>query len=112
MRVVAVSDKFKGTATAQEINAAIAAAAEGAGYAATQISMADGGEGTRDALGGGILSSLVTGPLGNPVDAQWRYDDDTAVLEMAQSSGLVLAGGKEANDALSATTAGLGELMA
>lgn len=112
MRVVAASDKFKGTATAQEINAAIAAAAEGAGYAATQISMADGGEGTLDALGGANRSSLVTGPLGNPVDAQWRYDDGTAVLEMAQSSGLVLAGGKEANDALSATTAGVGELMA
>lgn len=111
MRIVAAPDKFKGTATAQEVSEAIATAVESAGHECTQVPMADGGEGTLAALGGANRSSLVTGPLGDPVTAEWRYDQGTAVLEMAQSSGLVLAGGKEANDPLSATTSGVGELI-
>ena len=111
MRIVAAPDKFKGTATAQEVSAAIASAAKIAGYACTQVPMADGGEGTLAALGGANRSSLVTGPLGSPVNAEWRFAQGLAVLEMAQSSGLVLAGGKEKNDPLAATTAGVGELI-
>ena len=112
MQIVAAPDKFKGTASAQEIAEAIASAAESAGHSVDQVPMADGGEGTLAALGGPNRSSLVTGPLASPVEAQWRYDSGTAVLEMAQSSGLVLAGGKEGNDPLAATTAGVGELIA
>ena len=112
MRILAAPDKFKGTASAQEIAAAIASGAIKAGHTVQQVPMADGGEGTLASLGGANRTSLVTGPLGNPVEAQWRYDKGTAVLEMAQSSGLVLAGGKEGNDPLAATTAGVGELIA
>ena len=112
MRIVAAPDKFKGTASAQEIAAAIAVAAESAGHQVDQVPMADGGEGTLAALGGPNRTSRVTGPLGTPVQAEWRYDKGSAVLEMAQSSGLVLAGGRDGNDPLAATTAGVGELIA
>ena len=45
--------------------------------------MADGGEGTLDALGGPNRTTTVTGPLGAPVEAAWRLDGRTAVIEMA-----------------------------
>ncbi len=112
MLIVAAPDKFKGTASAQDVASAIATAAEAAGHSCVQVPMADGGEGTLAALGGANRTSEVTGPLGRPVSAEWRYDQGLAVLEMAQSSGLVLAGGKENNDPLVATTAGVGELIA
>jgi glycerate kinase len=53
----------------------------------------------------------VTGPLGQLVDAVWRLSRDVAVIEMATASGLLLAGGREGNDALAATTTGTGELI-
>ena len=58
--------------------------------------MADGGEGTLDALGGPNRTTTVTGPLGDPVEAAWRLDGRTAVIEMAAASGLELVGGAEA----------------
>ncbi len=73
--------------------------------------MADGGEGTLDALGGPNRTTTVTGPLGHPVAARWRLDGRTAVIEMAEASGLVLAGGAEGNDAVAASTVGTGELI-
>lgn len=73
--------------------------------------MADGGEGTLDVLGGANRTTVVTGPLGDPVKAPWRLSRTTAVIEMALASGLSLAGGAERNDALAATTAGTGELI-
>ena len=73
--------------------------------------MADGGEGTLDALGGPNRTSWVTGPLGRPVEAAWRLQGSTAVIEMAQASGLLAAGGFEFNEPLDATTAGTGELI-
>jgi glycerate kinase len=74
--------------------------------------MADGGEGTLDALGGPNRITQVTGPLGDPVDAEWRLSGRRAVIEMARASGLVLAGGAEGNDAVAASTHGTGELIA
>ena len=50
--------------------------------------MADGGEGTLEALGGPNRSSTVTGPLGEPVEAGWRLERRRAVIEMARASGL------------------------
>lgn len=111
MRVVAAPDKFKGTATAAAAAAAVAEAAAAAGAACDQAPMADGGEGTLEALGGPNRSSTVTGPLGRPVTAAWRLRDRVAVIEAARASGLVLAGGPEANDPMAATTAGVGELI-
>jgi glycerate kinase len=45
------------------------------------------------------------------VEASWRLDGSTAVIEMALTSGLLLAGGSDGNRALDATTAGTGELI-
>ena len=112
MHVVAAPDKFRGTATAAEAAAAIAAAVEALGHTCDQAPMADGGEGTLDALGGANRTTTVTGPLGEPVEAEWRYDRRRAVIEMARASGLVLAGGAEANDPVAASTIGTGELIA
>jgi glycerate 2-kinase len=110
-RVVAAPDKLRGTATALEVAAAIGRAAEAAGWTCDQVPMADGGEGTLEALGGPNRTSTVTGPLGAPVDAVWRLDGRTAVIEMARASGLVLAGGADGNDPIAASTAGTGELI-
>jgi glycerate kinase len=54
----------------------------------------------------------VTGPLRDPVNAHWRLEGTLAVVEMARASGLVLAGGRGRNDAMTATTRGTGELIA
>src|SRR4051812_50212192 len=73
--------------------------------------MADGGEGTLEALGGANRTSVVTGPLGDPVNAEWRMYRGTAVIEMARASGLTLVGGALNNDAMAASTIGTGELI-
>jgi len=54
---------------------------------------------------------VVTGPLGDSVEAGWRLDRGTAVIEMARVAGLELAGGADGNHPLDATTAGVGELI-
>ncbi len=112
MRVLAAPDKFRGTATASEVASAIAAGAQAASAHCDEAPMADGGEGTLEALGGPTRSSVVTGPLGEPVEAPWRLSRKVAVIEMALASGLAVAGGASRNDPLNATTAGTGELMA
>jgi glycerate 2-kinase len=111
-QVVAAPDKFRGTATARQVAAAIARAAASAGWTCDEAPLADGGEGILDALGGRPRFARVHGPLGGPVDAEWRLDGTTAVIEMAKASGLALAGGPERNDPIRATTSGTGELIA
>ncbi len=113
MLVVAAPDKFRGTATAGEVAAAIARAVAAAGGTCDVAPVADGGEGTLEAIGGARRVTTVRGPLGDPVEAEWRLQPDgTAVVEMARASGLTLAGGPEGNDPLRASTAGTGELIA
>lgn len=109
--VVAAPDKFRGTASASEVAAAIAAAAGAAGWTCDLAPVADGGEGLLEVLGGTPKRTTVTGPLGAPVAAEWHMRDGTAVIEMARASGLLLAGGPEGNDPLRASTAGTGELI-
>jgi len=111
-RVLAAPDKFRGTATAGDVAAAVAVAAASAGWECDQVPVADGGEGTLEALGGRVRRARVRGPLGEPVDAEWRMREDGAVVEMAQASGLTLAGGPAGNDPVQATTYGTGELIA
>jgi len=111
VRVLAAVDKFRGTATAAEVARAIGHACWQLGHDCDEVGMADGGEGTLDVLGGANRTTVVTGPLGDPVKAPWRLSRTTAVIEMALASGLTLAGGAERNDALAATTAGTGELI-
>jgi glycerate kinase len=113
MRLLAAPDKFRGTLTARQAAAAIAAGAARAGWTAAELPLADGGEGTLDVLGGGNRRTIVTGPLGEPVEAEWRLEEDgTALVEAALACGLLLAGGPEGNDPLGATSRGVGELVA
>lgn len=109
--MVAAPDKLRGSASARDVAAAVSRAASGAGWRCDEVPMADGGEGTLDALGGPNRTTTVTGPLGDPVDAAWRLSGRTAVIEMAQTSGLALVGGPDHNDPIAASTAGLGELV-
>jgi glycerate 2-kinase len=111
MRVVAAPDKLRGTATAGAVAAALGRAAAAAGWHCDQVALADGGEGTLDVLGGPNRATAVTGPLGDPVRAEWRLDGRTAVIEMAKASGLTLVGGSNGNDPVAASTVGTGELI-
>jgi glycerate kinase len=86
-------------------------AAEATGWVCDAAPVADGGEGTLEAIGGRARHTRVTGPLGEPVDAEWLMRDHTAVIEMARASGLTLAGGAEGNDPMQASTIGTGELI-
>jgi glycerate 2-kinase len=104
-------DKFRGTATAGAAAAALARGLTGLGHVAVERPLADGGEGTLEVLGGANRSTVVTGPLGDPVEAPWRLSRRTAVIEMAAASGLELAGGRELNDPVGASTYGTGELV-
>jgi glycerate kinase len=110
-------DSFKGTFSAAEVAAAIAAGLRAAGRDAEELPVADGGEGTMDvlvhALGGELRSERVSDPLGRPVEAQWALlpDGKTAVVEMAKASGLGLVGEDE-RDPWAASTRGTGELIA
>ena len=110
-RVVVAFDKFRGSATSKELLAAVRAALEPEGWTVDGVLLADGGEGSIEALGGANKSSLVTDPLGDPVDAAWRLEGRTAYIEMAAASGLTLVGGAEVNDPIAADTFGTGELI-
>jgi glycerate 2-kinase len=109
-------DSFKGTFTAQEVAAAIAAGLRAAGREAEELPVADGGEGTMDVLrgvlGGELRSVTVSDPLGRPVEAHFvLLPDGAAVVETAQASGLGLVDDGE-RDAWAASTRGTGELIA
>lgn len=111
MRVLAAFDKFKGTASARDLARVVGHACWDLGVDCDEVALADGGEGTLEALGGATRSDVVTGPLGDPVSAEWRLHRGTAVIEMARASGLTLVGGPEHNDAVAASTTGTGELI-
>src|SRR5262245_40806749 len=116
LNVLAAPDKFRGTLTAADAARALAAGARDAGAERVdQMPLADGGEGTLDAIlaarGGELRETTVTGPDGRPVLAAWGLlHGGTAMLELARASGLALVAGQ--NDAVSATTRGTGELIA
>lgn len=118
MRIVVAPDKFKGSLSAPEAAEAIArGVARAAPDAAIDcVPMADGGEGTVEALvratGGRFLERTVTGPMGTPLRARFGMlgDGRTAVIEMAAASGLVLVP-REGRDPRRATTKGTGELL-
>jgi len=110
--VLCCPDKFRGSLTANEAAEALADGVEREGRDAVRLPLADGGEGTLDVLCPAAADRRrlrVTGPLGEPVDAEWGLRGDTAVIEMARASGLALVG--DGNDPLRATTFGTGELL-
>jgi glycerate kinase len=111
VNVVAAVDKFRGTASGADVAAAIGHACWEAGHDCVELALADGGEGLLEVLGGANRTTTVVGPLGTPVEAAWRIHRDTAIIEMALASGLMLAGGADGNNPMEATTHGTGELI-
>jgi len=118
VRVVIAPDSFKGSLTAEEAAAAMAAGArEGwPGIETVELPLADGGEGTVAVLvratGGRWLRGRVSDPLGRPVEAAWGLlgDGETAAIEMAAASGLTLVEPSR-RDPLAASTHGTGQLI-
>lgn len=116
-RFLAAPDSFKGTFTAAEVAEAIAAGVEAGGGMADRCPAADGGEGTMAvllaALGGERRSVQVHDPLRRPIEASFAIlgDGETAVVEVAQASGLPLLTPEE-RDPERADTFGTGELIA
>ena len=115
--VLVAPDSFKGTYRAAEVAGAIGRGLERAGLMPPDLCpLADGGEGTMEALmlalGGECVTVDVTDPLGRPVKAQYGLVEDggTAVVEMAAASGLHLVTEAE-RDAEAASTRGTGALI-
>ncbi|MET9179775.1 glycerate kinase [Kitasatospora aureofaciens] len=113
--VVVAPDKFKGTLEGAEVAARIAAGIRRAvpGTEVRELPVADGGEGTlAAALAAGFdrVPAKVAGPTGLPVDAALAVRGDTAVVELAQASGLArLPGGR--TSPLAAGSYGVGQLI-
>ena len=116
MKVVIAIDSFKGSMSSMEAGNA---AKEGVLRAMPQAEvvvkpLADGGEGTTDALiegmGGERVDIRVKGPYGESVDAHYGYirEKGLAVMEMAQASGITIS---ERKDPMAATTYGVGEMI-
>ena len=116
MKVVIAIDSFKGNLSSMSAgNIASAAVKNFVPDAEVKIyPLADGGEGTVEAitegLNGKIIDVEVTGPLGTKVSAQYGKINQTAIIEMATAAGLPLVPESERNP-LNTTTYGLGELI-
>jgi glycerate kinase len=118
MKIVIAPDSFKENLTSMEVASELEAGLKRVWPNATyvKVPMADGGEGTVqslvDATGGQIVKAEVSGPMGVRVMASYGLlgDGKTAVIEMAEASGLPLVP-KEQRNPLIATTFGTGELI-
>jgi len=118
MRVLIAPDSFKGSLSALEAAQSIERGVHSVfdNAVCDLAPIADGGEGTVDALtaatGGEIRVAAVRGPLGKPVEARWGLlgNSRAAVVEMAAASGLPLLKPEE-RDPLRADTYGTGELI-
>ncbi len=118
VRIVIAPDSFKGAISARDICTSVKAGVHRVFPKAEviEIPLADGGEGTMENLvcstGGSFIEFEVKGPVGIPVLATIGLlgDQETAVIEMAQASGLTLLSNEERNPKL-ATSYGTGELI-
>ena len=118
IKVIIAPQSFKGAVSALEAARAIerGVLAADPGADTVLVPVADGGDGTLQALvdstGGRVFQSAVTGPLGTPLEATWGVmgDGETAVVEMAQPSGLARVPA-HLRDPRSTTTRGTGEII-
>lgn len=117
MNIIVAPDSFKGNMRSQAVCQIIQTALlkENPAFDVQTYPMADGGEGTVDAViaatGGKIKYLTVTGPLGTPVNAPYgMLPDGTAIIEMAAASGIELINPIDLNP-MKATTFGTGQLM-
>lgn len=115
MQVLVAPDSFKGTFTAPQVADAIGAGLRAGGREVSLCPVADGGEGTLEALGVPLGLELVdvevSDPLGRPIRAAYGLGDGVAVVEMAAASGLALVEAAD-RDPVAASSAGTGELIA
>ena len=114
-RVVVAADKFKGSLSAEDVAARVAAGLARAGFGGevVPVPVADGGDGTvAAALAAGYrrVDLQVPGPVGTAVTASFALLDGTAVIEAAQACGLTLMPPGEFAP-LTATSRGVGELI-
>jgi glycerate 2-kinase len=115
--VLVAPDSFKGTFTATEVAGAVGEGLREAGRPVDLCPVADGGEGTLEALrpafGGELRPVSVHGPLGRPLEASFLLSEDgrTAIVETASASGLHLLP-RRGRDPFAASTIGTGELIA
>ncbi|MEV4146719.1 glycerate kinase [Amycolatopsis sp. NPDC049691] len=113
MKVLVAPDKFKGSLTAAEVASAVAAGLADASLEVATLPVADGGDGTVDAAvaaGYERVTVPARGPTGVPVTASYAVRGDTAVVELAEASGLHRLPGAPAP--LTATSVGTGDVIA
>lgn len=116
MKIVVASDSFKGSLSSTEVATAAARGIKSVcpDCEAVAVSVADGGEGTVDAvveaLGGKIVTATVNDPLGRPILARYGVVGKMAVIEIAAASGLTLLTDEERNPWLTSTY-GTGEMI-
>jgi glycerate 2-kinase len=118
VKILVAVDSLKGSLSSIEANKAIAQGLllANSDFSVQSLPVADGGEGTVEALvyatGGQFVDSEVTGPLGQPLGARYGIlgDKMTAVIEVAEACGLPLIP-KEERNPLFTTTYGVGELI-
>ena len=117
MNILIAADSFKGSCSARQVTDTIERAAKNVipDVTVTKIPVADGGEGTVDALVTAMNGTKVAvpahDPLGRPITAEYGLlPDGSAVIETAAASGLTLLKLEE-RDALHASTFGTGELI-
>jgi len=117
MKVVVAMDSFKGSLSSMEAGNAAREGIWRARRAEVVVKpLADGGEGTTEALveglGGTYVEIEVTGPMGFPVKARYGIVEDgrTAVMEMAEAAGIILVKGEDL-DPWKASTTGVGEMI-
>jgi glycerate 2-kinase len=112
--VLVAPDSFKGTLSAAAVAEAIGRGLQDAGRPVDRCPVADGGEGTLEALlpaiEGELRTATVSDPLGRSIEAAFALGDGVAVVEMAAASGLGLVDPGE-RDPVAATTYGTGELI-
>jgi len=112
--ILVAPDSFKGTLTAAEVADAIGRGLESAGRPVDLCPIADGGEGTLDALvdavGAELRTASVSDPLGRPIEAAFGLGDRVAIVETAAASGLGLVDPSE-RDPIEASTYGTGQLI-
>jgi glycerate 2-kinase len=115
--LVAAPDKFRGTASATEVAAAMAEGARLSGWTSAEVPMSDGGEGLLDVIGGALRTTVVPGPLGQPVAAEWRlspgraHEGPIAIIEMSRAAGRGLMPHAHGDDPVRADTVGVGHLL-
>ena len=123
MKIIVAPDSYKECLDAREVARAMAAGVQGAGggeepLEVVEMPLADGGEGTvkvlAGALGARTVRATVTGPLGEPVEAEYAIVEDasgpTAILEVASACGLPLVPPEKRNP-MHTTSRGVGELI-